>query len=158
MIYDTFDSEFGKILVVQSEEGISQVSIVNESNPFQVDELWDHVPGSADNVKAQLEAYFKGELQEFDLPLNPEGSEFQLKVWKELLKIPYGTTITYGVLAKRLGDPKASRAVGLANGKNPIWIIIPCHRVIGANGKLTGYAGGLDVKLRLLQLEGAVFA
>ena len=101
----------------------------------------------------QLKAYFKGELTRFDLELNVQGTDFQKTVWRELVKIPYGETISYGQLAQRIGNPKASRAVGMANGKNPISIIIPCHRVIGKNGSLTGFGGGLDAKRTLLDLE-----
>ncbi len=103
--------------------------------------------------KQQLEDYFSGKSIEFDLPLNPKGTEFQQKVWNELIKIPYGETITYMELAVRLGDAKAVRAVGTANGRNPIAIVIPCHRVIGAGNKLTGYAGGIWRKKILLELE-----
>jgi methylated-DNA-[protein]-cysteine S-methyltransferase len=102
----------------------------------------------------QLEAYFHGELTQFDLPLSPAGTQFQRRVWTGLLAIPYGETVTYGELARRLGSPTASRAVGLANGKNPIAIVVPCHRVIGSDGSLTGYGGGLDRKRFLLALEG----
>lgn len=101
----------------------------------------------------QLEDYFSGKSIGFDLPLNPQGTDFQKKVWAELLKIPIGETITYFELAVRLGDPKLVRAVGTANGRNPLAIVIPCHRVIGAGNKLTGYAGGLDRKLWLLEHE-----
>ncbi len=101
----------------------------------------------------QLRAYFAGELEAFDLPLAPEGTPFQLKVWRRLCDVPYGETISYGELARRIGNPNASRAVGLANGSNPIPIIIPCHRVIGSNGSLTGYGGGLPIKEKLLALE-----
>jgi methylated-DNA-[protein]-cysteine S-methyltransferase len=101
----------------------------------------------------QLRAYFAGELREFDLPLAPAGTPFQLRVWRELRNIPYGQTISYGELARRVGSPKGSRAVGLANGANPISIVVPCHRVIGSSGKLTGYGGGLENKARLLALE-----
>ena len=106
-----------------------------------------------EKCKEQLKAYFSGKTTVFDLPLQPEGTEFQQKVWAELLKIPYGETITYMELAVRLGDPKAVRAVGTANGRNPIAILIPCHRVIGAGNKLTGYAGGIWRKKILLELE-----
>jgi len=108
--------------------------------------------------KAQLTAYFEGKQTDFDLRLAPEGTEFQLRVWKELQGIPYGTTISYGELARRIGNPNASRAVGLANGRNPISIIIPCHRVIGSSGALTGYGGGLENKRTLLSLESGVLA
>lgn len=104
-------------------------------------------------VRRQLEAYFQGRLRAFDLPIAPRGTPFQLRVWAELRRIPYGRTISYGELARRLGDPKLTRAVGAANGANPISIIIPCHRVIGADGSLVGYGGGLDVKRGLLALE-----
>jgi methylated-DNA-[protein]-cysteine S-methyltransferase len=109
-------------------------------------------------AKRQLAAYFDGRLRDFDLPLTMHGTEFQRKVWDELLLIPFGSTVSYGELARRVGDPKASRAVGTANGRNPISIIVPCHRVIGANGKLTGYGGGLWRKDALLTFESMVLA
>jgi len=102
---------------------------------------------------AQLTGYFAGERQAFDLPLAPQGTDFQLRVWQQLRLIPFGTTLSYGQLAQRLGNPNASRAVGLANGNNPLSIVVPCHRVIGANGSLTGFGGGLDTKQKLLDLE-----
>ena len=104
-------------------------------------------------AKAQLDAYFCGELKEFQLPLWASGSEFEWLVWKELVRIPYGETVSYGEIAKRIGRPGAARAVGMANGRNPISIIVPCHRVIGANGKLVGYGGGMSRKIALLELE-----
>ncbi|WP_078971008.1 methylated-DNA--[protein]-cysteine S-methyltransferase [Streptomyces chattanoogensis] len=102
---------------------------------------------------AQLHAYFRGELTTFDLPLELRGTPFQRRVWAALCTIPYGTTVSYGELAERLGAPTAARAVGLANGRNPVGIIVPCHRVVGADGSLTGYGGGLDRKRRLLAFE-----
>jgi methylated-DNA-[protein]-cysteine S-methyltransferase len=105
------------------------------------------------DVAAQLDAYFAGELSTFDLEMNPHGTPFQQSVWAQLRAIPYGETISYGELARRVGNPNASRAVGLANGRNPISIIVPCHRVIGANGSLTGYGGGLERKTWLLDHE-----
>lgn len=104
-------------------------------------------------TRRQLDAYFAGQLQHFDLDLAPRGTDFQQRVWQQLRLIPLGQTISYGELAKRVGDPKASRAVGAANGKNPISIIIPCHRVIAADGALTGFGGGVDTKRTLLELE-----
>ncbi|MBQ5703191.1 MAG: methylated-DNA--[Peptococcaceae bacterium] len=104
----------------------------------------------------QLEEYFAGLRAAFSLPLAPEGTDFQKAVWRELENIPYGETRTYGQIARALGNPKTSRAVGMANHKNPVAIMIPCHRVIGADGSLTGYAGGLDIKETLLRLEGAI--
>lgn len=107
-----------------------------------------------DRAEQQLQEYFQGKRKSFDLPLEPKGTEFQKQAWQQLLQIPHGQCITYGEQARRLGRPRASRAVGAANGKNPIGIIIPCHRVIGASGHLTGFAGGLGIKKQLLELEG----
>lgn len=104
----------------------------------------------------QLKAYFDGRLQDFDLPLKPQGTEFQLKVWQALRTIPYGQTWSYGELARHIRKPAAFRAVGAANGQNPIAVIIPCHRVIGSDGSLTGFGGGLPIKRQLLALEGAL--
>ncbi|MCB0275647.1 MAG: methylated-DNA--[protein]-cysteine S-methyltransferase [Calditrichaeota bacterium] len=109
-----------------------------------------------DKAIAQVEAYFKKELTRFDVPLEPQGTEFQKKVWQKLADIPFGRTLTYGQLARMMGDPNKMRAVGSANGKNPISLILPCHRVIGSNGKLIGYGGGLWRKEWLLQHEGAL--
>ncbi len=111
-------------------------------------------PGLA-HVAVELAAYFKGLRRNFSLPLAPAGNDFQLQVWAELIRIPYGETISYGELARRIGRPGAARAVGRANGSNPIAVIIPCHRVIGANGQLTGYSGGIERKRALLALEHA---
>jgi len=107
------------------------------------------------DAKNQIVEYLSGKRKEFDMPLNPSGTEFQLKVWQELLLIPYGETVSYQEVANRLGDPKCIRAAATANGKNPIAIIIPCHRVIGSHGEMTGYAGGIQRKKDLLTLEGA---
>ncbi|MDD5307531.1 MAG: methylated-DNA--[protein]-cysteine S-methyltransferase [Deltaproteobacteria bacterium] len=107
-------------------------------------------------AKKQLRLYFSGKLRTFDLPLDLRGTPFQLRVWRELCRIPYGETVSYGELARRIGSPKASRAVGMANNKNRIGIVVPCHRVIGADGDLTGYAGGLQLKEMLLKHEGAL--
>jgi len=104
-------------------------------------------------VARQLTAYFEGSLKEFDLELAPQGTPFQLRVWEELQRIPYGATISYGELAQRVDNPNGSRAVGAANGRNPIPIVIPCHRVIGASGSLTGFGGGIEIKRSLLELE-----
>lgn len=109
-------------------------------------------------AERQLKAYFAGKLREFNLPLAPKGTEFQLGVWHALCNIPYGTTLTYGQLADKLGNKGASRAVGMANSRNPLPVFIPCHRVIGTGGKLTGYTGGLEIKMKLLSLEGIAFS
>ena len=104
-------------------------------------------------MKRQLEEYFAGERTTFDVPLAPEGAPFEREVWRALEEIPYGETVSYGEIARRVGQPTAARAVGTANGRNPIAVIVPCHRVIGANGSLTGYGGGLERKRLLLELE-----
>lgn len=116
---------------------------------------WKESGSPFGEVLRQLEAYFAGELSVFDIPLLLEGTPFQRAAWKELQKIPYGETITYGEQARRMGRPKAARAVGGANGRNPVAIVIPCHRVIGSGGRLTGFGGGLDIKQKLLRLESA---
>lgn len=122
--------------------------------PMPADAQW--VSEAFHHVIHQLDEYFAGSRHVFDLPLRSRGTAFQRQVWGALIEIPFGTTVSYGDLAHRLGDRKASRAVGLANGKNPISIIVPCHRVIGADGSLTGYGGGIERKLWLLRHEGAV--
>ena len=114
---------------------------------------WRRDDGAYGAARTQLQAYFAGHRQAFDLPLAPDGTAFQLAIWQELGRIPFGTTISYGELARRIGRPSASRAVGAANGANPIPIIVPCHRVIGANGDLTGFGGGIETKKWLLALE-----
>ena len=117
--------------------------------------MWERADGEFRDVKKQLGEYFRGTRKRFDLKLAPEGTPFQLAAWRQLRRIPYGRTISYGEQARRMGNPKAARAVGAANGENPISIIVPCHRVIGADGRLTGFGGGLGKKKRLLDLEGA---
>lgn len=130
------------------ENGLSMVSILSDNEP-----ITDIVPEVLEDAVYQLNEYFEGERTQFDLQLNPTGTDFQKKVWEALLKIPYGKTCSYLELSKTLGDPKAIRAVAAANGKNPLWIIVPCHRVIGSDGSLTGYAGGLHRKKWLLEHE-----
>lgn len=150
--YQTYyDSPRGPIRLVCSETGVKEVSFVSETGHESTEQ-----PDLIQQLKAQLKAYFEEKLQEFDLPLDPDGTEFQKRVWAELVKIPYGKTISYDDMARRLGDPKVIRAAASANGKNPIGIIIPCHRVIGKNGSLVGYAGGLPNKRYLLDLENRV--
>jgi methylated-DNA-[protein]-cysteine S-methyltransferase len=125
----------------------------SEVQPPRPDPGWREDAAPLTETVRQLQAYFAGDLETFNLSLAPEGTPFQIEVWQRLRDIPYGQTISYGELARRIGNPKASRAVGLANGSNPIPIVIPCHRVIGSNGKLTGYGGGLPIKEKLLALE-----
>lgn len=129
------------------ENGLASVTVLNNNIPLGT------VPEVLEDAVYQFQEYFEGNREHFDLKLNPEGTEFQKKVWDALQEIPYGKTISYLELSKRLGDPKAIRAVAAANGKNPLWIVIPCHRVIGSNGDLTGYAGGLHRKKWLLEHE-----
>jgi len=150
--YTRIESPVGPLVLAASDAGLHHVLFAN-STRTQMDPEWreDKVP--LREVIQQLRAYFAKELETFKLTLAPEGTDFQQSVWNELCGIPYGETISYGELAKRVGNPKASRAVGAANGQNPIPIIIPCHRVIGSDGKLTGFGGGLPIKQKLLALE-----
>ena len=154
-MYTVMESPIGDLRIVERDGAITAI----EFSPFR-----DHdgrPRGDRDDTNAvlveavrQLRAYFDRDLKEFELPLNPAGSEFQKSVWAQLLRIGYGETASYGGIAKRLGKTNAaSRAVGLANGSNPIPIVIPCHRVIGADGTLTGYAGGVERKQTLLEIE-----
>ena len=138
--------------ITGDDDGVQAVSILSD----QKQKPSDNVPQSLSAVVTQLKEYFNGQRIDFELKLNPEGTDFQQKVWQELVKIPFGSTVTYLDMAKRLGDPKCIRAAATANGKNPLWIIIPCHRVIGSDGSLTGYAGGLWRKKWLLAHESPV--
>src|SRR6476646_3956797 len=147
------DSPLGPLLLVGDDSGLRRIEFVKGRRTVEADPRWQDDAEHFREVIRQLRAYFGGEGEGFDLPLAPEGTPFQLAVWKRLCEIPYGETISYGELARRVGNPNASRAVGLANGSNPIPIVIPCHRVIGSNGKLTGYGGGLPIKEKLLSLE-----
>ena len=151
--YVWMDSPVGKLLVAGNEAGLRYVLFGEGRSEVGPQPGWQETPAALGEPIRQLRAYFAGELRRFDLPLAPEGTPFQQRVWRELLQIPYGETISYGELARRIGNPNGSRAVGLANGSNPISIVIPCHRVIGSNGKLTGYGGGLKAKEWLLALE-----
>lgn len=145
----TVDSPVGPLLL--TSDGISLTRLLFAAEP---DPTWSTEPCDVlDRAVAQLDEYFHGARTEFDLPLDPSGTPFQVTVWQALRDIPYAETINYGELAARVGNPRASRAVGLANGRNPLSIVVPCHRVIGANGSLTGYGGGLDRKRTLLDLE-----
>lgn len=141
----------GPLLIAENLSGVS--AIIFNADAFSIPDSWVQVENLSSEVMNQLQQYFNGERYEFDLPLSPEGTSFQLEVWRALEKIPYGETISYLDLAKRIGKPAAVRAVGAANGANPLPIVIPCHRVIGHNGKLTGYGGGLEKKQYLLSME-----
>ncbi len=141
----------GVAKVVGDALGLSSISILNTNEA-----ITEIVPEVLEDAVYQINEYFEGKRTDFDLPLNPSGTYFQQRVWKELLQIPYGTTVSYLQLSKTLGDVKAIRAVAAANGKNPLWIVVPCHRVIGSDGSLTGYAGGLSRKKWLLEHESPV--
>jgi methylated-DNA-[protein]-cysteine S-methyltransferase len=151
--FTQIESPLGPLLLAADETGLRNIEFVNGRRTARPDPTWREDPNPLREPVRQLRAYFAGDLKTFDLPLAPAGTPFQLAVWRKLCEIPYGTTISYGELARHLGNPNASRAVGLANGANPIPIVIPCHRVIGSNGKLTGYGGGLPIKEKLLALE-----
>ncbi|WP_329041738.1 methylated-DNA--[protein]-cysteine S-methyltransferase [Streptomyces sp. NBC_00178] len=147
------DSPYGALTLVATDGTLCGLYMTGQRHRPSEETFGLPDPRSFGEAIAQLEAYFAGELTEFDLPLRLEGTPFQRSVWAELARIPYGETRSYGELADILGKPGASRAVGLANGKNPVGIIVPCHRVIGASGSLTGYGGGLERKQRLLAFE-----
>lgn len=142
------NTPLGKAKIEGDLDGISSIIVLNDDLQLSLT-----IPEELEDCVIQLNEYFKGERKQFSLKLNPEGTDFQKKVWNELAKIPFGKTISYLDLSKKLGDVKAIRAVANANGKNPVWIIVPCHRVIGTDGSLTGYAGGLHRKKWLLEHE-----
>jgi methylated-DNA-[protein]-cysteine S-methyltransferase len=156
--YTWYESPVGRLLLAGSRDGLNYVSFSNGRHAVTVDPGWSEARSLFAGVIEQLREYFAGERKTFSLTLIPEGTEFQRAVWSELRKIPYGETISYKELADRIGKPKAVRAVGAANGANPIPIIIPCHRVIGNDGSLTGFGGGLPLKKRLLELESRQLA
>jgi methylated-DNA-[protein]-cysteine S-methyltransferase len=148
MIYTFMDSPVGRLLLARGEEGLSTISF--DGAPL---DDWTRDDSSFDDARSQLLAYFANELRVFELPLAPRGTPFQLDVWRALQQTPYGQTRSYAQLAREIGRPNAVRAVGAANGANPIPIVVPCHRVIGSNGSLTGFGGGLTAKRYLLDLE-----
>jgi methylated-DNA-[protein]-cysteine S-methyltransferase len=156
--YTWYESPVGRLLLAGSRDGLNCVSFSRGRHAVTVDPGWSEARSLFTGVIEQLRQYFAGERKTFSLTLIPEGTEFQRAVWSELRKIPYGETISYKELADRIGKPKAVRAVGAANGANPIPIIIPCHRVIGNDGSLTGFGGGLPLKKRLLELESRQLA
>lgn len=159
--YDVMSSPVGDLMLAATDTHLIAVRFAPHSDAEAEGNGWTRATGGtlADEIlqqtKEQLEEYFAGERTAFHLPLAPRGTHFQLEVWSSLRTIPFGGTISYGELARRIGDPKAMRAVGAANGRNPIPIIVPCHRVIGADGSLTGFGGGIDRKRWLLEHEGA---
>jgi methylated-DNA-[protein]-cysteine S-methyltransferase len=150
--YRTIDSPVGLLTLAGHGSALTNLRMVDQTyEPNRAD--WSVDPRAFNDAVDQLGAYFAGELTDFDIELDLRGTNFQQRVWKALLTIPYGETRSYGEIAEQIGVPGAARAVGLANGHNPIAIVVPCHRVIGASGSLTGYGGGLDRKRTLLELE-----
>ena len=150
-LYDTIDSPLGELLLAGDGQALTALHMDGLPAPG-----WRRDPERFREVAEQLRAYFMGELREFDVPLAPHGTPFQQRVWAALRDIPYGATVSYAELAAAVGRPGAARAVGAANGRNPIAVVIPCHRVIGASGTLTGYGGGLPRKRLLLDLEAGI--
>lgn len=148
MTYYVFDTEIGKITIAEKKGAINIIAFGDKKLQYE-----NKKTPLLEKAYLQLKEYFEGKRKVFDLPLAPEGTPFQKRVWQALLEIPYGQTVCYGEIAERTGNKKASRAVGMANNRNPIAIVIPCHRVIGKNGSLTGYGGGLDIKEKLLNIE-----
>ena len=156
MFYCYMESPIGDLLLAGDQDGLKHINFPKEKKPVAVEPGWMEMPAFFTSVVAELKEYFAGKRQAFSIDIKPDGTAFQLGVWRALRKVPYGKTISYGELAKKVGNPNASRAVGAANGANPIPIIIPCHRVIGAGGDLIGFGGGLETKEFLLKLEGAI--
>lgn len=153
VFYTEIESPIGPLLMTLESDHLTNICMFNQKRTVPIQPDWIASDRHFRDTAKQLKEYFKGKRREFEIPIRPRGTEFQQAVWNQLLKIPYGTTVSYGEIARRIQNPKAVRAVGLANGQNPIPLIIPCHRVIGANGKLTGFGGGLENKAMLLRIE-----
>jgi len=151
--HDDMPSPIGRLRLVADAQGLRAVDFEADMRRHAPPPHWVHDPARLAFARIQFEEYFAGTRQLFDLPLHPLGTPFQLAVWQALVKIPYGTTTSYGELARRIEQPKAVRAVGAANGRNPLPIVVPCHRVIGSDGSLTGFGGGLPIKRYLLAME-----
>lgn len=156
--YTFMDSPLGRLMVAWSGAGLTSIVFEKGQAMVQPEASWHYQEGASGEAMDQLQAYFDGTRQAFDLALAPEGTPFQREVWEALQHIPYGETVSYAQLAQRIGRPQAVRAVGAANGKNPLPIVIPCHRVIGSDGTLTGYAGGVHIKAALLDHERRCYA
>lgn len=158
LLYTRFSTQFCEIILVGNKRGLSHLHLNTGEGKrqFSVHPDWERDDTFFAEAKSQISEYLAGTRTEFTLSLTPEGTDFQKKVWEALRTIPYGKIISYGELAKKIGNPKSARAVGAANGKNPLPLIIPCHRVIGANGKLTGFAHGLKIKQQLITLENGI--
>ena len=156
MLYTTIDSPIGELMLVGDGDTLHHLSMQGGRRPLRRDSAWTRDDRAFAAVSQQLEEYFTGARRTFDVPLSLTGNPFEQRVWRALREIPYGETTSYGEIARRIGSPDAPRAVGLANGRNPVAVIVPCHRVIGADGSLTGYGGGLERKRLLLDLEAGV--
>jgi methylated-DNA-[protein]-cysteine S-methyltransferase len=156
--YTRFASPLGPVIVIAEDEGITHVDFVGAKYERKVEADWIEDPKAPAlaECRRQLDEYFAGKRESFDLPLAPRGTAFQQRVWKEIARVPYGKTITYGELASRAGTPGHARAAGAATGRNPIGVVVPCHRIMGSDGSLTGYAGGLERKRSLLEREGSL--
>ena len=156
--YARFESPLGPVLATEEGGGITHIDFIGGKYAVRIGEDWveDAQAPALRACGTQLAEYFAGTRTEFHLPLAPRGSDFQQRVWREIARVPYGQTISYGELAKRAGAPGQARAAGAATGRNPVGVVIPCHRIVGADGSLTGYAGGLERKRELLELEGAL--
>jgi methylated-DNA-[protein]-cysteine S-methyltransferase len=153
--YRRMPSPVGPLLLAASERGLQQLMFDRgQALPARDDEVWTESPAQLELYAIQLSEYFHGSRRDFSCPLDLQGTAFQQACWQALCEIPYGSTCTYGELARSVGRPTAFRAVGQANHRNPVAIIVPCHRVVGSDGKLTGYGGGLEIKEKLLRLEG----
>ncbi len=153
--YAHMSSPVGALCIAATESGLARVEFDRGDFPPDDGNSWTESQERTAVYRRQLEEYFARARKQFDFPLDLVGTEFEKRCWRALRDIPYGETRSYAQIARAIGNPKATRAVGLANGKNPVAIVVPCHRVIGANGDLTGYGGGLEIKRKLLQLEGA---
>jgi methylated-DNA-[protein]-cysteine S-methyltransferase len=153
MLYTTIESPIGELLLLGDRGALRGLCMQDAPNPTAIEPGWCADDGAFADVRRQLDEYFAGDRTAFDVPLAAAGTPFQRAVWRGLRDIPYGETVSYGDLARRIGRPSAVRAVGLANGRNPIAVMVPCHRVIGADGTLTGYGGGIERKRLLLELE-----
>ena len=156
MIYTTVESPIGELLLLGDGDVLHGLYMQDGRKPIGVRPTWQREDSAFGDVRKQLDEYFAGERTSFDIQLHLDGSPFQRTVWHALTEIPYGETISYGELARRIGRPDRARAVGTANGQNPIAVIVPCHRVVGADGTLVGYGGGLENKRRLLELEAGL--
>ncbi len=154
ILYTEYSSPIGTLILTARDGALTGLWIQGERHAPELSASWQRDDDAFAEVIAQLDDYFAGRRWTFDLPVAPDGTEFQQRVWAELRRIPVHTTITYGELARRIGQPSAARAVGLANGRNPLSVVVPCHRVIGANRHLWGYGGGLEMKRFLLEHEG----